>query len=86
MSSESIIMYMIGICLLFTVVIFFSDKFKIIGKFIFNGIIGSFCIYIINILFSFTGIFVGINIITFAVTGILGIPGIISLYVINAFL
>ncbi len=86
MSSESIIMYMIGICLLFTVIIFFSDKFKVVGKFIFNGIIGSVCIYIINMFFSAQGIFIGINMITFAVAGLLGIPGIVSLYIINAFL
>ena len=51
MSSDNIIMYMIGICLFFAVIIFFSDKFKTMGKFVFNGVIGSAGIYIVNTLF-----------------------------------
>ncbi len=86
MDSESVIMYMIGICLLFVLFIFFSEKFKVFGKFIFNGVIGSVGIYIINYIFSSIGLFVGINVVTFIVVGVLGIPGIISLYIINAFL
>lgn len=77
---------MIGVCLIFIVFIFFADKFKFFGKVIFNGIIGSVCIYIANYIFSPLGFFVGINLLTFAVAGILGIPGVISLYIINAFL
>jgi len=77
---------MIGICILFVLFIFFSERFKIIGKFIFNGVIGSVGIYIINYIFSSIGLFVGINVITFIVVGVLGIPGIVSLYIINAFL
>ena len=86
MSSDNIIMYMIGICLFFAVIIFFSDKFKTMGKFVFNGVIGSAGIYIVNTLFKSFGLNVGINLITFTVAGLLGIPGIISLYIINAFL
>ncbi len=86
MSSDDVIMYMIGVCLFFAVIIFFSDKFRIMGKFIFNGVIGSVGIYIINTLFASFGLYVGINLITFIVTGLLGIPGLISLYVINTFL
>jgi len=86
MSSDNIIMYMIGICIFFAIIIFFSDKFKTMGKFIFNGAIGSVGIYIINTLFASFGLYVGINLITFIVAGLLGIPGIISLYIINAFL
>ncbi len=86
MSSENVIMYMIGFCILFAIIIFFSDKFKSIGKFFFNGIIGSISIYIINYLFSNIGLFVGINLLTFAITGVLGIAGVISLYILNAFL
>ena len=65
MSSENVIMYMIGFCILFVIIIFFSDKFKSIGKFFFNGIVGSISIYIINYLFSHIGLFVGINLLTF---------------------
>ena len=79
-------MYMIGICVLFALFIFFSEKLRFIGKFIFNGVVGSVGIYIINYIFSSFGVFVGINPITFAFVGLLGVPGIISLYIINAFL
>jgi len=86
MSSDNIIIYMIAVCVLFAFIIFFSDKFKFIGKFIFNGVVGSVGIYIINYLLASFGIFVGINFITFAVIGLLGFPGFVSLYIINAFL
>lgn len=86
MSSENIIIYMIGLCVFFAAVIFFSDKFKVIGKFIFNGVIGSAVIYIINAVFASFGLYLGINLITFIAAGALGAPGIISLYIINAIL
>ena len=86
MESESVIGYMIGACILVVLFLFFSEKFKLLGKFLFNGVIGSIGIYIINNMFSSFGIFVGLNLINFIVVGLMGIPGLISLYVINAFL
>ena len=52
-------------------------------KFIFRSAIGAGLIYILDIILSDTGIYIGINVFTAAVAGFLGLPGIISMAVIS---
>ena len=48
---------------------------KNIFKLIINSILGGICIYIINIIGMNFGFHIGLNILTSAIVGILGLPG-----------
>ncbi len=59
---------------------------RIIIRFIVNGLIGAFLLFIINILGNIIGITVAINPVTALVAGFLGIPGVILLLLLQYFL
>ena len=59
---------------------------RIIIKFIVNGLIGAFLLFIINIFGNIVGITVAINPITALVAGFLGIPGVVLLLLLQYFL
>ncbi len=59
---------------------------RIIIKFIVNGLIGAFLLFIINIFGNIVGISVAINPITALVAGFLGIPGVVLLLLLQYFL
>lgn len=63
--------YVIGMLLVMPV--------KLIMKFIINGLIGAFLLFIINIFGSMIGITIAINPITALAAGFLGIPGVLLL-------
>lgn len=56
-------------------------------RFVLRALIGIGCVYFINIFLGNQGIVytVGINLITFLTTGILGIPGVMVLYGISMY-
>ena len=56
---------------------------KSILKLVFNSILGGILIYIINLIGMNFGFHIGLNILTSAVVGILGIPGAILLIVLK---
>ena len=56
---------------------------KSILKLVFNSILGGILIYIINLVGMNFGFHIGLNILTSAVVGILGIPGAILLIVLK---
>ena len=64
-----------------------SNIAKRIMNFIVRGILGVVFIYFINIFFLNQGIAisVGVNAVTFCVTGLLGVPGVGLLYGISVF-
>ena len=79
MDGYTFIVAMIAVCLALLVFIMFAGPLKFIFKFILNACIGVAAIYAINMFFPSIG--VGINIFTAAVTGVLGIPVFIALFV-----
>lgn len=56
---------------------------KLLLKLIGNAIIGGIVLYIFNFIGGFWGLNIGINIVTALVVGILGIPGVILLLVLQ---
>ena len=52
-------------------------------KAIVQGSIGAIIMLAVNFVLTPLGLFVGINIITVAVVGILGLPGLLSLYILQ---
>lgn len=83
MDSSQVIGWMIIACLLFVVFIIFSKPLKKLAKVCINSVIGVSALFITNFLLSPFGISVGINIYTALITGILGIPGFIGLYIVS---
>lgn len=81
MSSDNFIYILLG--LLF-IVLLFSSKSMI--KFLFNILLGVVFIYISNAILKANGIYVNINLFTGIFSGILGIPGIICLYILQILL
>lgn len=61
----------------------FSWPFKKILKLIFNIILGLIMILIVNVFGQDLGLHIPFNIVTALISGILGLPGVISLIVIN---
>ncbi len=59
---------------------------RIIIKFIVNGLIGAFLLFIINIFGNIVGITVAINPVTALIAGFLGIPGVVLLLFLQYFL
>ncbi|MBS4537942.1 pro-sigmaK processing inhibitor BofA family protein [Clostridium sp. D2Q-11] len=58
-----------------------------IRKFVLHSILGILLLFLYNIFLSgFTGIYVGINIVTVLVVAILGMPGFVLLLVLNLIL
>ncbi len=81
MSSDNFIYITLG--LLFIILLFYN---KSILKFLFNILLGFIFIYISNIILKSSGIYININLFTGIFSGILGIPGIICLYILQILL
>lgn len=86
MDSNQVIGWMIIACLLFIVFVLFSKPLKAIAKICINSVIGVSALFIGNFILAPFGLGVGINVFTALVTGILGIPGFICLYILNIIL
>lgn len=85
MNSNQIIGWMIMACICLGIFIIFSKPIKLIAKVGINSIIGISSLLIGNYFLAPMGMGVGINLFTAAFTGILGIPGVVSLYIMNIF-
>ncbi len=81
MSSDNFIY--ITLRLLFIILLFYN---KSILKFLFNVLLGVTFIYISNIILKSSGIYMNINLFTGIFSGLLGIPGIICLYILQILL
>ena len=56
------------------------------GKLLVNGVCGFLCLWLLNWISGFTGVYFPINPITAAIAGFLGLPGIALLAVVQLFL
>ena len=76
---ENILTLLIPILIGYLVLKFFFSQVKLIWKLTVNSISGFICLWLLNLISGFTGIFFEINIVTVLIAGFLGIPGIILL-------
>ena len=51
-----------------------------------NSLCGFICLWLLNLISGFTGVFFPINLVTAAIAGFLGIPGILFLYLAQVIL
>ncbi len=75
--------FLAGICVLFICGRIFIYPLKKILKLVFNSILGAVCIYIINIIGGSFSFYIGLNIYTSLIIGILGLPGAVCLILIK---
>lgn len=80
------ITFIIAIAVLFIVLKILSLPMKLIIKLVVNGLIGGVVIWIINLIGASFGFAITLNWITALVVGILGIPGVIILTIIQLFI
>lgn len=80
------ITFIIAIAVLFIVLKILSLPMKLIIKLVVNGLIGGVVIWLINLIGASFGFAITLNWITALVVGILGIPGVIILTIIQLFI
>ena len=86
MDVKMLIVYIACIIGIFIIGKIFIVPIKVIMKLILNTILGAILLYIINIRGASFNFHIGINLITTLVTGILGIPGVILLILLQIFI
>lgn len=85
MSTEIgiLLAYALGIFALYVVGYMFLVPIKIILRLIINSVAGAISIILINLIGSFWGIHISLNILSAVIVGILGVPGVILLAAYN---
>ena len=86
MDVKMLIVYIACIIGIFIIGKIFIVPIKVIMKLILNTILGAILLYIINLIGASFNFHIGINLITTLVTGILGIPGVILLILLQIFI
>lgn len=84
MDSTSVIAAMIFICIGILMIMAFSNTIKAIIRVVIGAAVGMAGIYAVNMMFPSVNI--GINIVTAALTGVLGVPGFVVLVLAGAIL
>lgn len=82
LDGKLIIYGIIGILILFIVLKVFKWPLKIL----LNGIFGVILLYIVNLIGGYFNFYIGINIVTALIAGILGIPGVAVLIIYKLFI
>ena len=75
--------YVAALLLLFLGGKLFRVPIKVLGRLLLNAVLGGIALIIVNLLGGFVGIVVGINPVTALCAGILGIPGVALLLVLQ---
>lgn len=74
------------IVLLFFVSWLLIIPLKKIFKILINSMFGIIALFLFNLLSGYTGIYIGINIVTALIIGVLGVPGFLLLLILNIIL
>lgn len=85
MTFGTVVGYLLGILIIFVAAKIFFAPLKIILKFIINSIVGIGVMLIINLLSPVLNIYIGINAVSALVVGILGVPGLCLLMLLQVF-
>lgn len=83
MDSNIILTYLACICFIFLFGKLLVKPMKFILKLLLNSILGGVIIFLINLIGMKFSFHIGLNVVTSAVVGILGIPGAILLIVLK---
>lgn len=79
----NIIWFIIAILIVFVVAKIFAWPLKVLINLIINGVMGAVLLYLINFVGGNFGLVIPINAVTALIAGILGIPGVLFLIILN---
>jgi inhibitor of the pro-sigma K processing machinery len=83
MGTNTIFAFLFGLFLLYIIGMLLVIPIKIIVKLIVNGVIGGVLLLIFNFIGSFIGLSLNITPVTAVISGLLGIPGVILLLIMQ---
>lgn len=83
MNFSMIIPMLAGIAILFIILKILALPMKIIIKLVINGVIGAVLIYVINLIGAGLGFTITLTWITALIVGILGVPGVIIVAILQ---
>jgi len=86
MNTGNIIIWMIAICLVAVVIMLLSKPIKTLARVFVQAILGSALMYVANFALAPFAIFVGVNALTAFIVGVLGLPGLFTMYILQVFL
>ncbi|WIV12326.1 pro-sigmaK processing inhibitor BofA family protein [Proteiniborus sp. MB09-C3] len=78
-----ILAYAAGLILLYFIGWILIIPIRYLVKLIINGVIGGVLLFLVNLLGGFIGVHIAINPITAIIAGLLGVPGVILLIVLQ---
>lgn len=81
--TNTLLAYLFGIILLYILVKVLFIPLKYLGKLMINAVVGGAALWALNVFGGVVGIQIGINIVTALVVGLLGIPGVLLLLVLQ---
>lgn len=83
---EKIITLIIPLILLAVLIKVILTPMRLVWKLLTNSVCGFACLWLLNLISGFTGVYFPINAVTAAIAGFLGIPGIALLVLVQLFL
>lgn len=83
MNLSVIIAFVVGLLFLYLLGKIFVAPIKVIGRLILNAIIGGVLLWVIDYFGGYIGLRIPINPVTALVAGVLGVPGIVLLIVLQ---
>ena len=81
--ANTLMAYLFGIILLYICIKVLFVPLKYMGKLIINAVVGGAALWVLNVFGGVLGIQIGINIVTALAVGLLGIPGVLLLLVLQ---
>ena len=83
MGMGTLLAFIFGLFLLYIIGLLLVIPIKIIVKLIFNGILGGIFLLLFNLIGGLIGLSLVVNPVTAITVGILGVPGLILLLILN---
>lgn len=81
--TMSIIAYVVGLILIYVCCWIFIRPLKWLFKLLFNGVLGGLILVAINFIGSFAGLHITINPLSALITGLLGVPGVVLIIILQ---
>ena len=81
--TMSIIAYVVGLILIYVCCWIFIRPLKWLFKLLFNGVLGGLILVAINFIGGFAGLHITINPLSALITGLLGVPGVVQIIILQ---
>lgn len=83
MDFTMILPMLIGVAILFVVLKLLALPMKLIIKLVINGVVGAVIIFVVNLIGANFGFTIDLNWITALIVGILGVPGVVIVTILQ---